>query len=167
MSGPPPDRADQRARATAGRLRRWLRSMLLGPEFADRMRIDQAAILELRKDLDTLAARLDGHREKAAPVLEWMQGAERHLAALQEAHDRQTVADPEPVLAWMRSAEAHLVALQQAYDDLHELHHLRTRQLEELITTDVALDGRVAELEAIATDLVADRTRSRIHEQLQ
>jgi hypothetical protein len=108
--------------------------------------------------------------ERAAdlrPLLDWIRGAEAHLAALQADHDllrelhlEERLTDVRPVLEWVRGAEAHLAALQAGHEHLRALPERHAAQLERVTARAAALEARIADLEQLDTEIVLTLVRS-------
>ena len=65
----------------------------------------------------------------------------------------------EPILEWIRGAEAHLAALQADHDRVRLLHEQQTAQLDRMQSRVAVLEARVADLERSDTEIAVTVAR--------
>jgi chromosome segregation ATPase len=80
-------------------------------------------------DLAQLATSGRQSDDQMAAVVEWIRGAEQHLATLQNAYDDQH-RRLNSLLQWMDGAEQHLGGLQEAHERLSSTHRPGTEPIE-------------------------------------
>lgn len=64
-----------------------------------------------------------------------------------------------PILEWIRGAESHLAALQADHDRVRLLHEQQTIQLDRMQSRLTALEARVADLERADTEIAINVAR--------
>ena len=64
------------------------------------------------------------------------------------------------MLEWIRGADAHLAALQGAYDHRRELNDAEAVELERLAASLALMEGRVADVERAHTDIAVAMAKS-------
>ena len=145
------------------------------PKFSARLRRRLRAWLGLdsvlfqtSREQATLRAELERHAHNSAafePVLEWIRGAEAHLAALQAADDerrKSTLAESQALFDWIKGAERHLEGLQIESEHLRAKSQQQAAQLMRVIARTSLLEARLGDLERADTSIAAAIARSRI-----
>ncbi len=153
-------------------LRLRLSSALLGADVLARLDDQAETIAAVQAQQNDVAEALQPARRAEAlqPLLEWVRGAEAHLAALQAAQEHLGASaltrdgraeDLQPLLEWVRGAESHLAALQAAHEHLRESERRQAAQLDRVTARAAALEARIADLERIDTEIVLAIARNR------
>ena len=83
---------------------------------------------------------------QTGPILDWIRGAETHLAALQSAHD--SLSKPvESILRWIESAEAHLAPLQTDHDRMRAQYERHYARMDQMLARIASIEARLIALE--------------------